>query len=106
MKVKKIVFDIDGTICDEAPTFEKCLSKPINEMIEVVNDCYNKGCFVILYTARSWSEFRMTEDWLKKNNVLYNLLLCGKPTYDLWVDDRAISACENIKHIKERIYNG
>ena len=104
--MNKIVFDIDGTLCEELPTFEKSLARPIDKMINLINECYRSGQFIILYTARSWSEYKMTEMWLKQNGVLYSLLLCGKPTYDLWVDDRSINAKLDINLIKEKIKNG
>jgi len=90
MKNKKIVIDIDGTICEEKPTFEKCLAKIKPGAKEFIKKLKLDGNFIILYTARSWSEYNMTKDWLSKNNISYDLLMCGKPTYDIWIDDRAI----------------
>ena len=104
--MKKIVFDIDGTICEESPTFERFMAKPRVEYINMVNECYSEGHFVMLYTARTWSEYKMTEEWLRLNNVKYHILLCGKPVYDLWVDDRAINAKIDHKVIQEKIKNG
>jgi uncharacterized HAD superfamily protein len=86
----KIVIDIDGTICEEMPTFEKCLAKPIKGAVEKINLLHDEGNFIYLYTARGWGEFKMTEAWLKTNNIKYDVLLCGKPVYDIWIDDRAI----------------
>jgi hydroxymethylpyrimidine pyrophosphatase-like HAD family hydrolase len=85
---KTYVFDLDGTICEERATFEKFLAAPIKEMIDLVNQLYSRGCRIIIYTARSWGEFAITEKWLKENNVKYDILMCGKPIYDVWVDDR------------------
>lgn len=102
--MKRIVFDIDGTLCDERETFEKCLSEPNEELIRLVNYCFNNEIFVILYTGRSWSEYKMTENWLKNNNVSYHLLICGKPIYDLWIDDRSMNPKINLKEIMEKIY--
>ena len=89
MKNKKIVIDIDGTICEEKPTFEKCLAKVKPGAEEFIKKLKLNN-FIILYTARSWSEYNMTKDWLDKHNIQYDLLMCGKPTYDVWIDDRAI----------------
>lgn len=100
--MKRIVFDIDGTLCEERETFERGLAQPKKEIIELVNEVYAQGVFVILYTARSWSEYRITETWLKGNGVHYNLLMCGKPVYDLWVDDRSVNP-NNIEKLKEEI---
>jgi hydroxymethylpyrimidine pyrophosphatase-like HAD family hydrolase len=93
----KYVFDLDGTICEERPTFERSLAAPNVEIINVINDLYIKGHFIIIFTARSWAEYTMTKEWLIENKVNHNILMCGKIIYDKWIDDRAI----NVKNIKE-----
>lgn len=88
---KTYVFDLDGTLCEERKTFEKCLALPKQNIINYVNELHEQGHTIIIYTARSWPEFKMTEHWLTANNVKYNILMCGKPVYDHWIDDRAIN---------------
>ena len=105
MKNKKIVIDIDGTICEEKPTFEKCLAKVKPGAIEFIKKLKEENNFIILYTARSWSEYNMTKYWLEENGIPYDLLMCGKPIYDLWIDDRAIKFLDwnSVEtHLKER----
>jgi hydroxymethylpyrimidine pyrophosphatase-like HAD family hydrolase len=102
--MKKIVFDLDGTLCEESSTFERSLAKPRNDIIEIINKTHNEGNFVMIYTARSWAEYRITEKWLKDSNVNYDLLICGKPIYDYWVDDRCINVNREQILIKEKIY--
>jgi hydroxymethylpyrimidine pyrophosphatase-like HAD family hydrolase len=104
--MKRIVFDIDGTLCEERETFEKPLASPRPEVIKLVNTCKDNDIFVILYTGRSWSEYKITEKWLNDHNVRYDILMCGKPIYDLWIDDRALNPNVNLEKIKERIKNG
>lgn len=89
--MKKYVIDLDGTLCEERPTFEKHLAKPIHDVIRKVNHLYKNGDQIIIYTARGWAEFASTENWLKENGVKYHVLLCGKPIYDKWIDDRAVN---------------
>ena len=43
MSTKTYAFDLDGTICEERPTFEKSLAAPIKEMIDLVNNLYHQG---------------------------------------------------------------
>lgn len=100
LKSKKYIFDIDGTICCESPTFEKCLASPIPKMINIINTLYDQGNQITLYTARGWAEYKMTEKWLKDNNVKYHMLMCGKVLYDVWVDDRAANAEDFINNWK------
>ena len=89
MKNKIIVIDIDGTICEEVPTFQKSIAKIKRNAVKNINKLY-KDNTIILYTARGWAEYKMTESWLKTNKVNYHLLMCGKPIYDIWIDDKAI----------------
>lgn len=85
----KIAFDLDGTLCEEVPTFEKSMAKPIPGALERVNILHDTGDFIMIYTSRGWSEYKMTEDWLKKHGFRYDLLICGKPLYDVLYDDKA-----------------
>lgn len=86
----KIVIDLDGTICNELPTFERSLAKPLIGAVEKITQLKQEGNFIIIYTARGWQEFKVTEQWLKDNLIPFDLLLMGKPMYDLWLDDKAI----------------
>ena len=84
-----IIVDLDGTICTEEKTFERALAKPIKGAVDALKTLYVEGHNIIIYTARSWSEYKMTEQWLKDNNICYNRLVMGKPVGDVWIDDRA-----------------
>ncbi len=91
----QIIIDLDGTICTEERTFSRSLAKPKENAIETVNKLFDLGHTIIIYTARTWMEFEMTTDWLKKNNIKYHQLFMGKPVGDVWIDDRAISFNNN-----------
>jgi len=94
MKHKIIVTDMDGTLCEEVPTFERSMAKPNQESIEFINKSYALGAHIIIYTSRSWAEYRMTKTWLDSSNVKYHQLICGKPIYDVWLDDKSIKPKE------------
>lgn len=96
---KIYVFDLDGTICEERKTFEKALAAPKQDIIDVVNDLHDNGHRIIIYTARGWGEYVITEHWLKTNNVKYHMLMCGKIIYDCWIDDKALNV-DNINDIR------
>jgi len=89
---KRVVIDLDGTICEEVPTFERCMAQPKSCVVTTLNDLKQHGYFIIIYTARGWAEYKMTKDWLKTHNIPHDLLLCGKPLYNYWIDDRALNA--------------
>jgi len=85
----KICFDLDGTLCNELPTFEKSMAIPLPGAVRFVNIRYETGDFVMIYTGRGWAEYPMTKKWLDDNGFKYHVLLCGKPIYDELYDDRA-----------------
>ena len=87
----RIVIDLDGTICEEKPTFEKSLAKPLPKAVEAINDLHDKGHFIIIYSSRGWAEYNMTLEWLKENGIPFDLLMLGKPIYDMWLDDKAVT---------------
>ena len=87
-------FDIDGTICSitEGRYSE---AEPFFHRINIVNNLYEEGNTIHLYTARGsqtgidWTD--VTKEQLKKWGVKYHTVSLGKPHYDIWVDDKAIS---------------
>ena len=90
MDNKRIVFDLDGVICEEVPTFDRSLAEPDWDVIHKMQDLHEVGWFIIIYSGRGWAEYNMTQDWLARHGVPYDLLICGKPLYDYWIDDRAV----------------
>lgn len=101
-KRKIIAFDIDGTITKQAnfpdiyeitPTqlgklYEKAI--PDLEMIAIINDYYQKGYVVYLYTSRSDLHQRVTKKWLDKYKIKYHYFIMNKPFFHIFVDDKAI----------------
>lgn len=87
----QIIIDLDGTICTEEKTFSRALAKPMKNAKENINKLNSEGHTIIIYSARSWNEFELTVDWLKKNKIKYHQLVLGKPIGDVWIDDRAIA---------------
>ena len=52
MKLKTICFDIDNIICKTNSSGDYSKSVPIRKNIKVINDAYESGFNIILYTAR------------------------------------------------------
>lgn len=100
-KYNTIVIDLDDTICyTENRDFEN--STPNEEVINKINELYNKDWKIIIYTARGGKSCKtleeketkyrkLTEEWLKKHNVKYTELLFGKMNADYYVDDKNLS---------------
>lgn len=106
-KYNTYVIDLDDTICfTENRDFEN--STPYKEVINKINELYDKGWKIIIATARGAKSCKtleereikyrdITENWLKKNNVKYHELVFGKPNADYYVDDKNLSIEEFIK---------
>jgi hypothetical protein len=88
---KTIAIDMDGVLCTEERTFEKPLAKVIPGAVEGVNSLFERGHTIIIWTARGWEQFAITDHWLKLNGFKYHMLQMGKPIVDYFIDDRAIT---------------
>ena len=115
-KFKKIIcFDIDNTICRTIGK-KYNLAKPIKEAINKINNLYLRGYYIKLFTSRYMGRnneiiskakkqgFKMTENQLKKWGLNYHKLIFGKPSFDLFIDDKTIFHKKNWhKHINKHI---
>ena len=87
-------FDIDGTLCTNTEgRYED--AKPLPEVIARVNALHKAGHRIILQTARGSTtgiDWRpVTERQMDAWGVRYHELHFGKPTADLYVDDKAVN---------------
>ena len=95
------VFDIDGTICHTSESdYEN--SKPIFSRIDKINKLYNDGNTIIFFTARGMGRhknnaglayldfFELTNHQLRTWGVKHHYLFLGKPSGDIYVDDKGI----------------
>jgi len=87
-------FDIDGTVCTNTDG-EYETAVPFEDRIAVINQLYDDGHMIKLYTSRGettgidWTELtaKQMEEW----GVKHHKLMLGKPHYDIFVDDKAVS---------------
>ena len=101
-KIKKIIcFDLDGVICrTEKNYYQK--SKPNPIAIKKINSLFENGVYIKIFTARFMGRsndnrvlakkkgYTLTKNQLKLWKVKYHELILGKPSYDLFVDDKSI----------------
>jgi mannose-6-phosphate isomerase-like protein (cupin superfamily) len=87
-----LYIDIDGTICTNTKDNYEDAS-PIEERIAKVNKLYEEGNTITYWTARgsrSGNDYTdLTRKQLQKWGCKYNKLLFGKPSYDLYIDDKS-----------------
>ena len=86
-----ILVDMDGVICTEEKTFERALALPIPGAREALEQFLRDGHEVIIYSARSWAELKMTQQWLTDHQIPYSGIHLGKPIADVIIDDRAVA---------------
>jgi hypothetical protein len=93
------VFDIDGTICTLTDgNYE--LAEPYKDRIEIINSLYDDGNIIIFHTARGMGRSdnsapfaerafkKKTEKQLCTWGVKYHHLFMGKPSGDIYIDDK------------------
>lgn len=90
-----IYIDIDETICNSPDKPNYTTSTPIVENIAKANKLYDEGHLIVYWTARGsatgvdWSE--LTKAQLDKWGVKRHGLKFGKPSYDIFIDDKNIN---------------
>ena len=105
---KTFVIDIDGTICSNTGG-AYTLSDPSLSRIKKVNKLYDDGHTIIFNTARGMGRFDndsekacaefydFTKKQLESWGVKFHYLFLGKPSGDLYIDDKGILADDYFK---------
>jgi len=115
--MKKIVMDLDNTICVTKNSDYKN-SRPVNKVIDKMIEFKKQGFYIIINTARNMRTFDgnigkinantlpIILNWLEKHNVPYDEILVAKPWcgFDgFYVDDKAIRPSEFASLSKNKI---
>jgi len=92
-----IFIDLDNTLClTQNSDYEN--SKPIIDRINKVNGLKDEGNYITIWTARGneskINHRELTEKQLKVWGVKYDNLIIGKPSYDLYIDDKSVNVDE------------
>ncbi len=92
---KRFVFDIDGVIAIKREDLDYSMAEPNEKMIRIINELYEYGNEIILFTARGYVtgiDWRtITEKQMQEWHVKYHELHMGKPNADYYVDDKMLS---------------
>jgi len=106
IKKKIICFDIDDTICT---TINKNYfkAKPKKNAIKIINKLFKEGYRIKIFTSRFMGRnnenvnkakkqgYIRTQKQLKSWGLNYHQLIFGKPSYDLFVDDKCLGHKKN-----------
>jgi len=94
----RIGIDIDGTLTNETIGWDYSKRTPRQDVIDKVNQHYDQGDFITLFSSRFQSDRKVTVAWLRKHGVKYNRLILGKPKFDWYIDDINSSPTEFITY--------
>ena len=121
MKSKIIAFDMDDVLCYRTSEeggvakYKTCL--PLQDMIDVVNKCYENGMYIKIYTARGMSTFsgdvskvyselyELTKQQLINWGIKHHELVMGKIHFDLLIDDKVVDSLKikSFRDIERRL---
>lgn len=106
IKKKILCFDLDNVICTtRGMNYHK--SKPKKKVISLINDLYEGGHYIKIFTARYMGRNKDSKILAKKQGyintkkqinswgVKYHKLIFGKPSYDIFVDDKCYNFSKN-----------
>lgn len=103
--MKNIMVDIDGTLTIETEGWDYEKRTPEPQMIKIVNEMYDSGYSIILWTSRFSVDKKVTKTWLKKYGVKYHNIIFDKPQFDFMIDDKcAPPMLMRIQPTMEHIY--
>ena len=101
MKKKTICFDLDNVLCKtKGNNYKKSI--PIKKNKKVLNDLYKKNFYIKIFTARFMGRnndniskakkkgYKLTLNQLRKWKLNYHKLIFGKPSFDLYIDDKSL----------------
>ena len=103
--MKIFCFDLDGIICKTKQN-KYSSAKPIKKVIDLINKLYEKNK-IIIFTARFMGRsgdqvglakrrgYKLTKKQLKNWNLKYHKLIMGKPSYDVFIDDKNLEFSKN-----------
>ena len=118
-KGKRIIFDIDGTICPIKSAGEKYEDLvPDKAMVERIREYKEQGAEIVLFTSRNMNSYqgniglinantaKVLLAWLNKWEIPYDEIIYGKPWpghEGFYVDDRAVRPDEFLSHDFEEL---
>ena len=94
-------FDLDGTLCSQRNR-DYINAIPIKKNIKKVNQLYDNGNKIIIFTARFMGRtkedkdkaiklgYKFTKEQIESWGIKYHKLILGKPLYDVIIDDKAL----------------
>ena len=92
-----IAIDFDDTI------FNVNEQEIILQAIEVINEWYDKGNEITIFTNRPDWEYSFVKEKLDLAGINYHRIICGKPSYNIFIDNRALKFYGDWNKTKEEV---
>ena len=98
---KTLCFDLDNVICTTKNN-NYHNSRPKKKVINFINQLYSEGYTIKIFTARFMGRnndniskakkkgYKLTLNQLRKWKLNYHKLIFGKPSFDLYIDDKSL----------------
>jgi uncharacterized HAD superfamily protein len=87
--------DVDGTLCSITTNQEYYKAIPYKHRIKKVNQLYECGHIIKIFTARGMASGKLFEEITRQQlqdwGVKYHELVMGKPSADYYVDDKCLT---------------
>ena len=112
---KTLCFDLDNVICTTKNN-NYHNSRPKKKVINFINQLYSEGYTIKIFTARFMGRnkdniskakkqaAKITLHQLKKWQVNYDKLIFGKPSFDIYIDDKSFFYDKNwSKKLKKKL---
>lgn len=99
-----IGIDLDNCLANNSGYPNYQLTIPTVGAVEAMWELQNRGLKFVLYTARSWADYRTIEEWLDNWGFPKpRLIICGKMLLKWMVDDKAIAFSGDWKEVLNKI---
>lgn len=89
-ELKWIGIDFDDTICHNSGMPDFTPTDIIDGAKECIDAIILLGFKPVIYTARTWAEYNIVEDFVNRHNLPITKIICGKPLFRAVIDDRNV----------------
>lgn len=110
-----LAIDFDGTITkyDDFSTFSLD-TPPMEDAVEVINELYDAGCIIIIWTCRDGEHVEHMKEWLRKYKIPYSYINQNIPDLpfatsrkiyaDKYIDNRDIKGFCGWKEVRDIVF--
>jgi len=99
--------DMDGVLVSSVEKADYKNVKPIQKTIDIVNQLYEDGHIIKIYTSRGQTtginQRELTEKQLKEYGIKYHELVMDKTHYDIIIEDKCLDVSRFIKNYEDLI---